>query len=323
MVPKLMLMTFSRLFSGADSWTLRNLLTWTWRMHLAERWLIRLLAHLRMIWNTLLVLQSMTTICQGWTALITNHLNHLMMMSLNPTRNPPEHQHRRPGRCQLWILPQQLSMNLLDPMRIFSKGDFDLIDKRPSSLGPQDNHDIEPVWHPMKSPRHLRLLPNLLHCHKYQFHGQSGKRCFDRSHTVDLLDSCKVHMWPVFCGATTPDWCKYCTNDRMPQHSWECICMDFESSSGTHSPLETLTLSSINLFFEFVDDRDLFIRVVGKIMTEFNVQQPSSAITSYKVGSLGTEEAEGDKKWIRIFWGQEHVGPDDREQWRDHDLWWL
>ena len=40
-------------------------------------------------------------------------------------------------------------------------------------------------------------------------------------------------------------------------------------------------------------------------MTEFNMQQPSSAITSYKVGSLGTEEAEGDKKWIRIFWGQE------------------
>ena len=57
-----------------------------------------------------------------------------------------------------------------------------------------------------------------------------------------------------FCAETTPDWChtniEYCTNDRMPQHSWECICMDFESSSGTHSPLETLTLSSINLSFE-------------------------------------------------------------------------
>ena len=71
---------------------------------------------------------------------------------------------------------------------------------------------------------------------------------------------------------------------------------------------------------QFVDDRDLFIRVVGEIMTEFNMQQPSSAITSHEVGPLGTEEVEGDKKWIRIFWGQEHVGPDDREQWRDHDL---
>ena len=50
---------------------------------------------------------------------------------------------------------------------------------------------------------------------------------------------------------------------------------------------------------QFVDDRDLFIRVVGEIMTEFNMQQPSSAIASHEVGSLGTEEAEGDKKWIR------------------------
>ena len=62
---------------------------------------------------------------------------------------------------------------------------------------------------------------------------------------------------------------------------------------------------------QFVDDCDLFIRVVGEIITEFNMQQPSSAIASHKVGSLGTEEAEGDKKWIRIFWGREHVGPDD------------
>ena len=50
-----------------------------------------------------------------------------------------------------------------------------------------------------------------------------------------------MHMWPVSCAETTPDWChtniEYCMNDRMPQHSWECICMDFESSSETHSPL--------------------------------------------------------------------------------------
>ena len=50
------------------------------------------------------------------------------------------------------------------------------------------------------------------------------------------------------------------------------------------------------------------------------MQQPSSALATHEVGSLGTEEAEGDKKWIRIFWGREHVGPDDRDQWRDHDL---
>ena len=57
---------------------------------------------------------------------------------------------------------------------------------------------------------------------------------------------------------------------------------------------------------QFVDDSDLFIRVVGKIMTKFNMQQPSSAISSHEVGSLGTEEAEGNKKWIRIFWEQKH-----------------
>ena len=71
---------------------------------------------------------------------------------------------------------------------------------------------------------------------------------------------------------------------------------------------------------QFVDNRDLFIRVVGEIMTEFNMQQPSSATATHEADSLGTEDAEGDKKWIRIFWGREHVGPDDRDQWRDHDL---
>ena len=71
---------------------------------------------------------------------------------------------------------------------------------------------------------------------------------------------------------------------------------------------------------QFVDDRDLFIRMVGKIMTEFNMQQPFSAPDTHEAGSLGTEDAEGDKKWIRIFWGREHVGLDDRDQWRDYDL---
>ena len=58
-------------------------------------------------------------------------------------------------------------------------------------------------------------------------------------------------------------------------------------------------------------------------MTEFNMQQPSSALATCKVHSPGSEEAEGDKKWIRLFCGQEHVGPDNRDQWRDHSLWRL
>ena len=61
---------------------------------------------------------------------------------------------------------------------------------------------------------------------------------------------------------------------------------------------------------QFVDDRDLFVRVVGEIMTEFNMQQPPEADT------IG----DGENKWIRIFWGREHVGPEDRDQWRDHNF---
>ena len=61
---------------------------------------------------------------------------------------------------------------------------------------------------------------------------------------------------------------------------------------------------------QFVDDRDLFVRVVGEIMEEFNMQQPTEADTM----------GDGENKWIRIFWGREHVGPEDRDQWRDHNF---
>ena len=61
---------------------------------------------------------------------------------------------------------------------------------------------------------------------------------------------------------------------------------------------------------QFVDDRDLFVRVVGEIMTEFNTQQPLEADT------IG----DGENKWIRIFRRREHVGPEDRDQWRDHNF---
>ena len=77
---------------------------------------------------------------------------------------------------------------------------------------------------------------------------------FQRFRTVGPLDLCKVPTWSVLCEKTTPDWChtsiEYCTNNKMPQRSWECICMDFELSLGTSSPLETLTQSSTNLSLE-------------------------------------------------------------------------
>ena len=55
-------------------------------------------------------------------------------------------------------------------------------------------------------------------------------------------------------------------------------------------------------------------------MTEFNLQQPPSTHAPHEAGMLGREAADGDNKWICIFWGREHVGPEDRDQWRDHDL---
>ena len=71
---------------------------------------------------------------------------------------------------------------------------------------------------------------------------------------------------------------------------------------------------------QFVEDRDLFVRVVGEITTEFNTQQPPSAHAPNETGLLGSEDADGDNKWIRIFWGREHAGREDRDQRRDHDL---
>ena len=71
---------------------------------------------------------------------------------------------------------------------------------------------------------------------------------------------------------------------------------------------------------QFVDDRDLFIRVVGEIMTEFNLQKHPSTHAPQDSGTLGPEDTDGDKKWIRTFWGREPVGPPDRDQWRDHDM---
>ena len=58
---------------------------------------------------------------------------------------------------------------------------------------------------------------------------------------------------------------------------------------------------------QFVEDRNLFIRVVGEVMTEFNLQQPSSSQAPQDSRTLRPENNEGDNKWIRIFWGQEPV----------------
>ena len=49
-----------------------------------------------------------------------------------------------------------------------------------------------------------------------------------------------------------------------------------------------------------VDDRDLFIRVVGEIMAEFNLQQPPYNQSPQDSGTQRPEGNDADNKWIRI-----------------------
>ena len=62
------------------------------------------------------------------------------------------------------------------------------------------------------------------------------------------------------------------------------------------------------------------IEISGEIMICEHALQRCSAHALHDAGFLGSEDTDGDNKWIRIFWGREHVGPADRDQWRDHDL---
>ena len=71
---------------------------------------------------------------------------------------------------------------------------------------------------------------------------------------------------------------------------------------------------------QFVDDRDLFIRVVSEIIDEFQLQRPTSVQSPRDSRTQRPEDNDVDTKWIRIFWGQTPIGPPDRDQWRDHDM---
>ena len=106
----------------------------------------------------------------------------------------------------------------------------------------------------------------------------------------------------------------------MHMYSFRVILKNTFAPGDLDTVINQLVFRSQGDLEQFVEDRDLFVRVVGEIMTEFNMQQPPSAHASHETGLLGSEDADGDNKWIRIFWGREHVGPEDRDQWRDHDL---
>ena len=106
----------------------------------------------------------------------------------------------------------------------------------------------------------------------------------------------------------------------MHMYGFRVILKDTFAPGDLDTVINQLVFRSQGDLEQFVEDRDLFVRVVGEIMTEFNMQQPPSAHASNETGLLGSEDADGSNKWIRIFWGREHVGPEDRDQWRDHDL---
>ena len=53
---------------------------------------------------------------------------------------------------------------------------------------------------------------------------------------------------------------------------------------------------------QFIADRDLFVRMVGEIMTEFNLQQPPFTQSPQDSGTQRPEDNNADNKWVRIFW---------------------
>ena len=75
-------------------------------------------------------------------------------------------------------------------------------------------------------------------------------------------------------------------------------------------------------FFWFFWTRQLTDRAILAIRQTQEKKTPS-AHAPHNPGFLGSKDINGDNKWICIFWGQEHVGPADRDQWRDHDMWRL
>ena len=106
----------------------------------------------------------------------------------------------------------------------------------------------------------------------------------------------------------------------MHMYGFRVILKDTFAPGNLDTVINQLVFRSQGDLKQFVEDRDLFVRVVGEIIIKFNMQQPPSAHAPNETGLLGSQDADGDNKWIRIFWGREHVGPEDRDQWRDHDL---
>ena len=105
----------------------------------------------------------------------------------------------------------------------------------------------------------------------------------------------------------------------MHMYGFRVILKNTFAADGLDTVIDQLVYRSQGQLQQFIDNRDLFIRVVGEIIEEFQLRQPTPPSSPRGSGLPGPENNGTDKKWIRIFWGQELIGPPDRDQWRDHD----
>ena len=105
---------------------------------------------------------------------------------------------------------------------------------------------------------------------------------------------------------------------RLGVHTYgfRVILKDIIAAEDLDRALTLLTERSQGQLEQFVENRDLFLRVVEKTIDELELRPP----TPRSPGLVGPGEASESNRWVRTFWGQEHIGPPDRDQWRDHDM---
>ena len=105
----------------------------------------------------------------------------------------------------------------------------------------------------------------------------------------------------------------------MHMYGFRIILKNTFATDDLDTIINQLVFGSQGHLQQFVDDRDLFIRVVGEIIDEFQLRPPTPAPSPRNSGFQRPADNDADTKWIRVFWGQAPIGPPDRDQWRDHD----
>ena len=82
----------------------------------------------------------------------------------------------------------------------------------------------------------------------------------------------------------------------MPIYGFHVILKDTFAPGDLDTVINKLLFRGQGDLEQFVEDRDLFVRVVGEIMTEFNMQQLPSVQASTKQRLLGLEDADGRER---------------------------